>query len=451
MMSGVVQILVEGYIEEDIQSILNPSIKIPGVWSGSGFFVKYEELEGYIVTNAHVVRNAVKVEISSMLTSEERFEAEVVGLVKQLEPDVALIRLKEKELLRFKKMAIQNIEYLELKEGKSPSRGEAIKAIGYPMGMVEPNITGGEITNFISGSEHTTERFVTNAAINPGNSGGPSINEEGKVVGLNTAVMMDAENIGFITPASFVKIIIENLLLLNEPHFADLGGKVQKNAENFNPLLKQTQAKGVIVSKVIPKGFLDAAQIKPMDVILSINKVEFDRHGIVIGKEGMYRHKNIFDVIKLVPIGESTEIVYSRAGVIHKAKAIAMRNPEKGITSIPILNDRIYLNLFGMIVQPLSFEIIQAIQEVDPTAQLDMLQTIDQEKPELVVTHIYQGTQADQMEWPIGELIIKSNNRRIHTLNQLKKEVNKQLGGAVLLECRSGRIGYFQVSERLEN
>jgi len=101
-MSEVVQILAEGYIEEDIQSILNPSIKIPGVWSGSGFFVKYKELEGYIVTNAHVVRNAVKVEISSMLTSEERFEAEVVGLVKQLEPDVALIRLKEKELHRFK-------------------------------------------------------------------------------------------------------------------------------------------------------------------------------------------------------------------------------------------------------------------------------------------------------------------------------------------------------------
>ena len=91
-----------------------------------------------------------------------------------------------------------------------------------------------------------------------------------------------------------------------------------------------------------------------------------------------------------------------------------MRNPEKGITSIPILNDRKYLEVFGMIIQPLSFEIIQAIQEVDPTSQLDMLQTIDQEKPALVVTHIYQGTQADEMEWPLGELIIKANNKRIH-------------------------------------
>jgi S1-C subfamily serine protease len=448
MMSGVVQILVEGYIEEDIQSVLNPSIKIPGVWSGSGFFVKYKDLEGYMVTNAHVVRNAVKVEISSMLTSQERFDADVVGLVKQLEPDVALIRLTDKELIRFKKLAIKDIEYLELKEGRSPSRGEAIKAIGYPMGMIEPNITGGEITNFISGSEYTTERFVTNAAINPGNSGGPSINEDGKVIGLNTAVMIDAENIGFITPASFVKIIIENLLLLNEPHFADIGGKVQKNAENFNPLLKQTQAKGVIVSKVLANGFLEAAKIQPRDVILSINNVEFDRHGIVIGKEGLYRHKNIYDVMKLVPIGESTEIIYLRDGVIHKTKALAMRNPEKGITSIPILNDRKYLEVFGMIIQPLSFEIIQVIKEVDPIAQLEMLQTIDQDKPMLVVTHIYQGTQADEMEWPLGELIIKANNRRIHTLDELNAILKKNQGGAVLIECRSGTLGYFQVNDQ---
>ncbi|SIO23819.1 S1C family serine protease [Algoriphagus halophilus] len=445
MMSGVVQVHVEGFIEEDIQSVLNPSIKIPGNWSGSGFFVKYKDLEGYIVTNAHVARNAVKVEISSMLTSEERFEAEVIGLVKQLEPDVALIKLTAKELIRFKKIALQPIEYLELSEGISPSRGEAIKAIGYPLGMIEPNITGGEITNFISGSEFTTERFVTNAAINPGNSGGPSINEEGKVVGLNTAVMIDAENIGFITPAGFVKIIIENLLLLNEPHFADIGGKLQKNAENFNRFLKQSQAKGVIVSKVLKDGFLAEAKIQPRDVILSINKVSFDRHGIVIGKEGLYRHKNIYDVMKLVPIGEPAEITFLRNGKIHHSKAPAMRNPMKGIISNPILNERRYLEVFGMVIQPLSFEIIQAIQEVDSYAQIELLKTIDQDNPMLVVTHIYQGTQADEMEWPLGEMIIKANDQEVHTLEELQKEIEECKSDSILLECLNGIIGYFQI------
>jgi S1-C subfamily serine protease len=444
MMSGVVQIHVEGNLEEDIQSVMNPAFKIPGTWAGSGFFVKHNKLEGHIVTNAHVVRNAVKIEVSSMLTSEERFEAEVVGLVKTLEPDVALIKLTDKELLRFRKLAIRDIEYLELREGSSPSRGEEIKAIGYPMGMVEPNISGGEITNFISGSEYTTERFVTDAAINPGNSGGPSVNEDGKVVGLNTAVMMNADNIGFITPAGFVKIILENLLQQNEPHFAGIGGKLQKNADNFNPLLKQSTAKGVIVDKVKPGGFLEAANIRKRDVILSINGVEFDRHGIVIGKEGHFRHKNIYDVMKLIPIGETVALVYLRNGKTSTASAKAMRNPEKGVRSNPIIEEREYLEVFGMIIQELSVEIIEAMRDVDANAQIDMLQTIEQEEPTLVVTHIHQGTQADEMEWSVGEMIVTANEEEIHTLDELKNVLDRNLNGTVLLECRNGIIGYFR-------
>lgn len=445
MMNGVVQIQVEGYIEEDIQSVMNPAIKIPGVWLGSGFFVKYNGLEGYIVTNAHVVRNANKIEVSSMLTSEERFEAELVGLVKKLEPDVALIKLTSRELQRFKTLAVRDIEYLELWQGASPARGEEIKAIGYPMGMVEPNMSGGEITNFISGSEYTTERFVTNAAINPGNSGGPSVSKNGKVVGLNTAVMIDAENIGFITPAGFVKIIIENLLKQNEPHFAGMGGKLQKNSDHFNPLLKQSEAKGLIVAQVMANGFLEAAGIQARDVILSINGVEFDRHGIVIGKEGHFRHKNNYDVMKLIPIGDDVEVVYFRDGETRTTSAKAMRNPEKGVISRPIIDERKYIEVFGMIVQELSYEIIEAMRQTDVNAQIDMIQTIEQEKPMLAVTHIHQGTQADEIEWPIGELIVKANEEEVHTLGQLQDVLDSNKRGSVLLECRNGRIGYFRV------
>jgi S1-C subfamily serine protease len=447
MIGGVVQIQVEGHIEEDIQSVMDPAIRIPGLWSGSGFFVHYNHLEGHIVTNAHVVRNAVKIEISSMLTSEERFEAEVIGLVKKLEPDVALIKLTDRELKRFKKLAIKDIEYMELEYSSSPRRGEEIKAIGYPMGMVEPNITGGEITNFVSGTEYTTERFVTNAAINPGNSGGPCINEAGKVIGLNTAIMTDASNIGFITPASFVKIIIDNLLHRNEPHFAGMGGNLQKNAENFNPLLKQDKAKGVIVAKVDSGGFLEAASIQKRDVILSINGVEFDRHGIVISTEGLYRHKNIYDVIKLIPIGEAVKIVYLRKGKRKTTTAKARRNPQKGVISNPIIDERKYIEVFGMVIQELSFDIIEAMQKIDSDSQIEMLQTIQKNKPILVVTHIHQGTQADEMEWPVGELIISANGKGIHTLAELQKVLDKNKNGTILLECRNGRIGYFLNSE----
>ncbi len=443
MMNGVVQIHVEGNIEEDVQSVLNPSIRIPGNWSGSGFFVKYKNLKGYIVTNAHVVRNAVKIEVSSMLTSEEKFEAELVGLVKKLEPDVALIKLSEHELERFNHLAVRQIEYLKLREGISPSRGEEIRAIGYPMGMVEPNISGGEITNFISGSEYTTERYVTDAAINPGNSGGPSISQDGTVIGLNTAIMLGADNIGFITPASFVKIIIDNLLQQNESHFACLGGLLQKNSDNFNSLLQQQNSKGVIVANLTANGFLESAGLKKRDVILSINGVEFDRHGIVINNEGHYRHKNIYDMIKLIPIGQEVSIEYLRQGHKETTNALAMRTPEKGIFSQPVITERTYLEVFGMIIQQLTYEIIEAMAEIDTNAQIEMLKLIDQEKSMLVVTHIYQGTQAEEVDWPIGELIVKVNEKDINTLEELQQELENNNDDRVLLECKNGRIGYF--------
>ncbi|MCB1615063.1 MAG: PDZ domain-containing protein, partial [Pseudomonadales bacterium] len=251
----------------------------------------------------------------------------------------------------------------------------------------------------------------------------------------------------FITPAGFVKIIIDNLLQLNEPHFAAIGGKLQKNAENFNALLKQEKARGVIVCKVLPGGFLASAGLQARDVILAINGVQFDRHGIVIGKEGLFRHKNIYDVMKLVPIGDDVEVLYLRDGKENSAKAMAMRNPEKGVLSNPIISERKYLEVFGMIIQPLSFDIIDVMREIDTNAQIDMVQIIDQDDPILAVTHIHQGSQADEMEWQPGDLIIRANGQNVHTLADLKAILESNIGGTVLMECRNGRIGYFQVAD----
>ena len=98
-----------------------------------------------------------------------------------------------------------------------------------------------------------------------------------------------------------------------------------------------------------------------------------------------------------------------------------------------------------MIIQELSIEIIEAMRNVDTNTQIAMLQTIEQEKPVLVVTHIHQGTQADEMEWSVGEIIVTANEEGIHTLDELKKVLENNVNGSVLLECRDGAIGYFRV------
>ncbi|MBP9682792.1 MAG: trypsin-like peptidase domain-containing protein [Bacteriovorax sp.] len=212
-MNAVVRIHVKGTPDNNLNAILDPRLIERGDWVGSGFFIKIGDEEGYILTNAHVARNAEHIEVRSVLTSDEPFKVNVVGLVETLEPDVALLKFSNEELTRFKKISrFRKIPYLEFAHSEDISRGEEIKAIGYPLGMVEPNMSGGEISNFIAGSLDAVERFVTDAAINPGNSGGPAILKNSKVVGLNTAIIMEASNIAFITPIHIVKSILPQLL-----------------------------------------------------------------------------------------------------------------------------------------------------------------------------------------------------------------------------------------------
>lgn len=94
-MAAVVQIYVEGYLGEEVKSILKPRLGDLKQWTGSGFFIKCSYGDDIIITNAHVVRNAKSIEIMSMLTSQEHFEAELLGIVKNQEPDVAIIKLKK--------------------------------------------------------------------------------------------------------------------------------------------------------------------------------------------------------------------------------------------------------------------------------------------------------------------------------------------------------------------
>ncbi len=445
-MQGVVQIHVEGQNEDDPRSVLQPEYSSMTRWSGSGFFVKLESnQEGYILTNAHVVRNATTIQIMSMLTSGERFSVEIVGIVKDLEPDVALLKLGKSELKRFNKCASKEITYLELANNYDVMRGTEVKAIGYPLGMAEPNITTGDITNFVSSSRDTVEKYVTDAAINPGNSGGPALVETGEVIGLNTAIYSGAENIGFLTPFSFTQIVLKNLLNQGGACFSDLGGIVQTNSRPLARYLKQTgEVRGVVVARVEKNGFFDLLEIKENDIVLSINGYAFDRHGQILDSDTAH-HKNIFDVIKLIPIGEIIEIELLRSGTVIHLSAPAVARVLDGIKSVPLFKDRVSLNIFGMTIQELDIEIINAFREINLDVHYELIHYMDLERTALVVTHIDLNGEADQQEWYVGEVIESVNGVEVTKINQLRKMLKNSKGKQqYFIKCKSGIAGVFK-------
>lgn len=440
-MIAVVQIYVEGYLGEEVKSILNPRIGDLNEWTGSGFFIDNIYEQGLIVTNAHVVRNSKSIQVLSMLTSEEKFDAELVGNVKNQDPDIALIKLKAGELKRFKEMTNGEIPTLLLKTSNDITRGSSIKAIGYPMGMNQPNITGGEITNFISGNRISSEKYVTDAAINPGNSGGPALDENGEVIGVNTSIYQEAENIGFITPSSFVSIIMRNIFENNSICFTDLGGNLQKNSTFVSESLHMSAPMGVIVCSTDKGGMLEQAGIKEEDVILEIDGKTIDRHGLFID-EGYFHRRNIFDALKLIPIGKQVEFLVWRNEQTLKLSGQALAFPEKKIESKAIMNERYFLDIWGMTVQVLSYEIIESFGFIDSQVLYSLLKNFNDNKERLIVTHIEKEGITHKQEWAIGEVLVTFDDIQILGMSHLIDLVTKS-SNVCKIKTELGAIGFF--------
>lgn len=440
-MAAVVQIYVEGYFGEEVKSILNPRLGDLKEWTGSGFFISCPYGEDIIITNAHVVGNARSIEVMSMLTSEEKFHAELVGIVKSQEPDIAIIRLKEGELEKLKKIAGLNITHLNLRRGDKITRGTELKAIGYPMGMSEPNVTGGEITNFISGDRFQAEKYVTDAAINPGNSGGPAIDINGDVIGINTSIFKEADNIGFITPYNFIEIILKNIFENNSTSFSDIGCNFQKNSKIISEHLGMSVTNGIIVTSIEKDAFSEKIGIKEEDIILGLNDELIDRHGILLNEKHFHR-RNLLDAFKLIPIGDEVNFLIWRDNKTITITGKTIPFPQKKIESKPIINERFFLDLWGMTIQVLTYEIIEAFNLIDNQVFYQLLKNFDVDKERIIVTHIEKEGEAYLQEWSIGEVIKTIDNIEVKDLNHFLKILEEKTN-IIKVKTELGTTGYF--------
>jgi serine protease Do len=231
---------------------------------GSGFMINSE---GYILTNAHVVRGADQLKVS--LTTGEEYEGTVVGLDEA--SDLAVVKIEAKDLPA---AVLGNSDDL--------ITGEWAIAIGNPFGYLlddpNPTVTVGVISAVNRdikrerGQVQIYRKMIqTDAAINPGNSGGPLVNASGDVIGINTFIFTTSrgsEGIGFAIPINRAKALLSDLIEHGRIIPAWIGVRVQE----VNPILAQSldldRAEGVIVSDVEEKSPAQKAGLKIKDVIV---------------------------------------------------------------------------------------------------------------------------------------------------------------------------------------
>lgn len=179
---------------------VGPVERVPANSLGSGFII---HKDGYVVTNNHVIDHARRITVE--LADGRKLPAELVS--SDSDADLAILKISSG----------QPLPTLELGDSSDLMIGEPVIAIGNPLGFshtVSTGIVSAIHRDLKDPQEHVmlADLIQTDAAINPGNSGGPLLNAYGQVIGINTAIRSDAQNIGFSIPVNKLRDLIPELM-----------------------------------------------------------------------------------------------------------------------------------------------------------------------------------------------------------------------------------------------
>jgi serine protease Do len=270
--TSVVKVTAVGYrqLEEDESD--EPGVAARQQSSGSGVII---DENGYIVTNAHVVMGAQRVQVtlaaqtagaparrSAVRPNGRILRAELVGL--DLETDVALLKVNEHLL-----------PALKLGDSDMVEQGQIVLAFGSPMGL-DNSVTMGVVSSPSRQLKPDDPMIYiqTDAPINPGNSGGPLVDSEGRVVGINTLILTQSggsEGIGFAVPSNIVSSVVDQLRKSGRVVRGEIGVTAQTISQALADGWKLPQAWGVVIGDVEPEGEGAKAGLKVGDVIYSLN------------------------------------------------------------------------------------------------------------------------------------------------------------------------------------
>ncbi|MFQ5708148.1 MAG: trypsin-like peptidase domain-containing protein [bacterium] len=269
---AVVQVFATGYSSVPVGGGTNASLLARQRSSGSGVILTPD---GYIVTNAHVVSGARRVQVMltrsvkngthrrSILKSKGKFTgAQIVGV--DLETDLAVLKVQE-----------TGLAYLQLGDSDELRTGQLVLAFGSPLGL-ENSVTMGVISSIARQlrPEDPMIYVQTDAAINPGNSGGPLVNTDGQVVGINTFILTQSggnEGLGFAAPSNIVKNVFQQIRRHGHVRRGIIGAYAQTITPTLASGLGLSKDWGVVIGDVYPDSPADKAGLKVGDVINTLD------------------------------------------------------------------------------------------------------------------------------------------------------------------------------------
>ena len=382
---------------------------------GTGFFI---DDTGYIITCAHVVDEAIKILFTVPHNGKDKLEAKLISIC--FEKDIALL----------KAVNYKNESYLELDNSDLLKQGARVTAIGFPLGQDRLKYTGG----VISGRQDTY--LQTDAPINPGNSGGPLVNQNNKVVGINTAKISsrNADNIGYATPVYDFLVIKKTMYdsgdnkIIKIPDFGCKFSNTDKYTLNYMNVSGKCDT-GYYIKTIYKISPLYKAGIRKKDIICTFDGYKVDNHGeckVPWSKERV----SLEDISHRYNINDSVDIQYWSQGEL-KQTNVKFNTMDQFKISIkyPPIESIDYEIFSGFVIMELSLNhLMHANGNGVARRNAQYLKGLENKgkrlQNSLIITNIFPGSYARSVNiFDNGEIITHVNDHKVETLDDFRKYI----------------------------
>jgi serine protease Do len=386
---------------------------------GSGFIISPD---GYIVTNNHLIAsatgNGTVDQVTVTLTNRKEYPARIIG--RDTASDLALLKIEG-----------QNLPFVDWGDSTKARVGDWVLAIGNPYGL------GGTVTAGIISALHrgitgagANDRYIqTDASINMGNSGGPMFDLNGRVVGINSALISPtgaSVGIGLAIPAELAKPVIDSLRRGQRPERGYLGVGLQPLDENIANSLGLPKDRGEIVRSIQPNEPAARAGLQQGDVILRVN-----------GRD-VNPDQTVSFIVANTPVGSKIPVDIIRAGRRQTVTVTVGQRPTEEELARQLGNDNEPLTpentpvtpgsaVLGLSLQPLNPQIAKALS-LPPTAR------------GVVITQVDPNSDAAEKGLQRADLILSVNQQAVTTPAQVQ--------AAVEAARRSGRTSVLLLVKR---